>query len=45
MRDAILRKARESADTKLAFVEEHTEALERCVRDVAERFRAGGLSG
>ena len=41
MKDAILRKARESADTKLAFVEEHAEALERCVHEVAERFRTG----
>ena len=41
MKDAILRKARESADTKLAFVEEHAEALERCVRDVADRFQSG----
>ena len=41
MRDAILRKARESADTKLACIEEHAEALERCVRDVADRFQSG----
>ena len=42
MRDAILRKARESADVKVRFFEENAEALERCVRAMAERFRAGG---
>jgi len=42
MREAILRKARESADVKVRFFEENAEALERCVRAMAERFRAGG---
>ena len=42
MREAILRKARESADVKIRFFEENAEALERCVRAMAERFRAGG---
>jgi D-sedoheptulose 7-phosphate isomerase len=42
MRDAILRKARESAEVKLRFFEAHAEALEACVRAVAERFRSGG---
>ena len=42
MRDAILRKARESAEVKLRFFEENADALERCVRALAERFRAGG---
>jgi len=42
MKDAILRKARESAEVKLRFFEEEAPALERCVRDLAERFRAGG---
>ena len=30
MRDAILRKARESAETKLRFFDENAELLERC---------------
>jgi D-sedoheptulose 7-phosphate isomerase len=42
MREAILRKARESAEVKVRFFEENAEALERCVRAMAERFRAGG---
>jgi D-sedoheptulose 7-phosphate isomerase len=42
MREAILRKARESAELKLKFFEENASALERCVTDVAERFQAGG---
>jgi D-sedoheptulose 7-phosphate isomerase len=42
MRDAILRKARESADTMLRFFDAEAEALERCVGALAERVRAGG---
>lgn len=42
MREAILRKAKESAETKLRFFEENAELLERCARDAAEHFRAGG---
>lgn len=42
MKDAILRKARESAETKLRFFEENAERLERCVRELAVRFREGG---
>jgi D-sedoheptulose 7-phosphate isomerase len=42
MKDAILRKARESAEVKLRFFEENAAALEACVRALAERFRAGG---
>jgi D-sedoheptulose 7-phosphate isomerase len=42
MKDAIARKGRESADVKLACVAAHAELLERCVRAMAERFRAGG---
>jgi D-sedoheptulose 7-phosphate isomerase len=42
MRDAILRKARESAEVKVRFFEEEAEALERCVRALAERLRDGG---
>lgn len=42
MRDAILRKARESADVKLRFFEEYASELEVCVRALADRFRAGG---
>lgn len=42
MREAILRKAKESAETKLRFFEENAELLERCARDAASRFQAGG---
>jgi D-sedoheptulose 7-phosphate isomerase len=42
MREAILRKARESAEVKLRFVEENAEALEKCVRVLAARFQSGG---
>jgi D-sedoheptulose 7-phosphate isomerase len=42
VRDAILRKARESADVKIQFFQENAENLERCVRDLAARFSAGG---
>lgn len=42
MREAILRKARESAETKLRFFDENAELLERCARDAAARFAAGG---
>ena len=42
MRDAILRKARESAEVKLRFFEQNAEALERCVGAMVERFRSGG---
>ena len=42
MREAILRKARESAEVKLRFFEENAAELESCVRAVAERFRGGG---
>lgn len=42
MREAILRKARESAEVKVRFFEENAEELERCVRAMAERFLAGG---
>lgn len=42
MRDAILRKARESAETKLRFFEENADLLERCTRNVAARLTAGG---
>ncbi|HET7712131.1 MAG TPA: SIS domain-containing protein [Thermoanaerobaculia bacterium] len=42
MREAILRKVRESAETKLRFFEENAELLERCARDAAARFQSGG---
>lgn len=42
MREAILRKARESAEIKVRFFEENAEELEKCVRAMAERFRARG---
>jgi D-sedoheptulose 7-phosphate isomerase len=42
MKDAILRKARESAEVKLRFFEEHASALEACARALAQRFQGGG---
>ena len=42
MKDAILRKARESADVKLRFFEENAAQLEKCVRELAARFQSGG---
>lgn len=41
MREAILRKAHESADLKLQFFDENAADIERCVRDLAARFRRG----
>lgn len=41
MREAILRKARESAETKLRFFDENAELLEKCAREAAARFQAG----
>jgi D-sedoheptulose 7-phosphate isomerase len=41
VREAILRKARESAEVKLRFVEEHAAMLEACTREMARRFQAG----
>jgi D-sedoheptulose 7-phosphate isomerase len=42
VKDAILRKARESAETKLRFFEENAASLERCARELAARFGEGG---
>ncbi|MDQ2870399.1 MAG: SIS domain-containing protein [Acidobacteriota bacterium] len=42
MRDAILRKARESCDVKMRFFEESADNLEKCARDLASRFSSGG---
>jgi D-sedoheptulose 7-phosphate isomerase len=42
VRDAILRKARESAAMASAFFEAAAPALERCAGALSERFRAGG---
>ena len=42
MKDAILRKTRESAELKLRFIEEHAAVLEECARALAQRFQAGG---
>jgi D-sedoheptulose 7-phosphate isomerase len=42
MRDAILRKARESAEVKLRFFEDNAARLEACVLELAARFRDGG---
>lgn len=42
MKEAILRKARESAALKLSFFEENADQLERCVRDAVKRFQSSG---
>lgn len=42
MKEAILRKARESAETIVSFFEESAVDLERCVREMATRLRDGG---
>lgn len=42
MIEAIVRKARESAELKLRFVEENAPALAACAGALAERFAAGG---
>ncbi|MGO9061992.1 MAG: SIS domain-containing protein [Candidatus Binataceae bacterium] len=42
MREAILRKAQESANLMTSFFAENADSLERCVRDIAERFARGG---
>jgi D-sedoheptulose 7-phosphate isomerase len=40
--EGILRKARESAALKVAFVEAHADEIAACTRALAERFGAGG---
>jgi len=42
VREAILRKAQESAQVKLRFIEEHAGILEACARSMAQRFQSGG---
>jgi D-sedoheptulose 7-phosphate isomerase len=42
MRDAIARKARESADLMVRFFDENADLLAQCVTAVAERFERGG---
>jgi D-sedoheptulose 7-phosphate isomerase len=42
MIDAIVRKARESAELQQQFFSAHAASIERCVRALAERFAAGG---
>jgi D-sedoheptulose 7-phosphate isomerase len=42
MKDAILRKARESAEVKEDFFRAEADRIERLVRDMAERFQRGG---
>jgi D-sedoheptulose 7-phosphate isomerase len=42
MKEAIMRKARESADLMVGFFAENADQLTLCVRDVAERFERGG---
>lgn len=42
MSDAILRKARESAELKVRFFEENGEMVERCAKALASRFAMGG---
>jgi len=40
--EAMLRKARESAALKVAFVEQQADKIAACVRALAERFAGGG---
>jgi len=40
--EAMLRKARESAALKVAFVEQQADKIAACVRALAERFGGGG---
>ncbi len=42
MKEAILRKARESAELKVRFFEENAARLEQCVGELAKRFEGGG---
>ena len=42
MRESILAKARESAELKLRFFDDHAASIERCARALAARFVAGG---
>jgi D-sedoheptulose 7-phosphate isomerase len=42
MREAIVRKAHESADTTVRFFEENAEALVGCARALAGRLESGG---
>lgn len=42
MREAILRKVRESTDVKVKFFEANAAMIEHCVRSLAERFQVGG---
>jgi D-sedoheptulose 7-phosphate isomerase len=42
MTDAIIRKARESAALKVAFIEAHADRFAACVGALAERFERGG---
>jgi D-sedoheptulose 7-phosphate isomerase len=41
VKEAILAKARESAETSLRFFEVNFERIERCARELAERFSRG----
>jgi D-sedoheptulose 7-phosphate isomerase len=42
VRDSILKKARESADTMLRFFEANTDSIDHCARDLASCFQRGG---
>jgi D-sedoheptulose 7-phosphate isomerase len=42
MQDSIMRKARESAQCKLAFFDENASLVGRCAQAMAQRFGAGG---
>ena len=42
MKDAILRKAKESAELQRSFFEAHADVLASCARATAERLSAGG---
>lgn len=42
MKTSIARKVKESHEVGARFFEENADAIERCVRELAERFRGGG---
>ena len=42
MRDAIVRKARESAELVASFMDDNADRLERCARALADRMSRGG---
>jgi D-sedoheptulose 7-phosphate isomerase len=42
VRDALIRKARESASLAMSFIDRHAGAIEACALSLATRFDAGG---